>query len=246
MRKELFEIYDSGITEMNAVITKTAKENSLLLITLDKTPFRPASGGQPTDFGIIENENFSAKVIDAVEKEGDVIHKCEVIQGAVSVGDKIIAKIDSKRRKNLMLMHSGEHLFFSCLKKTLEKKGISAEVDKVSIDEDESTLFVKAGSLNWYLVFEAEELANKIISEGKDVHIEYAGKEALPELEKKGIRIKEERIKEGFIRVVEFSGTDISACTGTHVKNTSEIGTLKFESAENKGKGRKRVTIVLT
>jgi alanyl-tRNA synthetase len=223
MKKEIFEIYDSGIAELDATVTKTAKENSFLLITLDKTPLRPASGGQPTDFGIIENETFSAKVIDAVEKDGEAMHRCEVNKGTVSVGDKVAAKIDEKRRRNLTLMHSGEHLFFSCLKKTLEKKAMRAEVEKVSLDEEESTLFVKADSLNWYIVFEAEELANRIISEARDVSIQYAGKEALPELEKKGIRIKEERIKEGFIRVVDFSGADLSACTGTHVKNTSEI-----------------------
>jgi alanyl-tRNA synthetase len=223
MKKEIFEIYDSGIAELDAAVKSVSNEAGALIIVLDRTPFRPASGGQPTDFGTIENESFSAKVIDAFEKNGELMQRCEIVKGAVSAGDKVTARIDNKRRKNLTLMHSGEHLFFSCMKKILEKKGIFSEVEKVSLDEEESTLFVKAGSLNWYIVFEAEELANRIISEARDVSIQYAGKEALPELEKKGIRIKEERIKEGFIRVVEFSGADLSACTGTHVKSTSEI-----------------------
>jgi misacylated tRNA(Ala) deacylase len=47
------------------------------------------------------------------------------------------------------------------------------------------------------------------------------------------------------LRIVEIEDLDIQADGGTHVKNTSEIGTLIFDSAENKGKGRKRVTIVL-
>jgi Ser-tRNA(Ala) deacylase AlaX len=49
----------------------------------------------------------------------------------------------------------------------------------------------------------------------------------------------------GELRIVEIEDLDIQADGGTHVRNTSEIGTLRFESAENKGKGRKRVTIIL-
>ncbi|PIU30285.1 hypothetical protein COT07_01545 [Candidatus Woesearchaeota archaeon CG07_land_8_20_14_0_80_44_23] len=224
MKKEFFETYDSGITELPARVKKIAKEGSLTIITLDKTPFRPASGGQPTDFGTIENDSFSAKVVDTSEKEGEIIHKCKIVRGAVSVGNEVVARIDFKRRKSLMLMHSGEHLFFSCLKKVLGEKGIPAEVEKVAIGEQESALFVKASSLNWYLIFEAEELANKIISEARAVSVSYVRKEGIEELSKNGLRIKADRIKDGFIRVVEISGADLSACTGTHVKSTSQIG----------------------
>ncbi|MCX6709364.1 MAG: alanine--tRNA ligase-related protein [Candidatus Woesearchaeota archaeon] len=238
MKRELFEIYDSGITELDASVKSVSEENGAVLIILDKTPFRPASGGQPTDFGIIENESFSAKVIDAVEKEGEVIHRCEVAKGRVSPGDKVAAKIDGKRRKNLMLMHSGEHLFFSCLKKISEKEKKQIEVEKVNLSEEESNLFVKADSLNWYSIFQAEELANSIIDEEREVKVRYAEKKNIEHFIEKGLRIKKERIAEDFVRVVEFSGIDLSACTGTHVKNTSEIKGIVATDFKNRGNGK--------
>ncbi|EQD33611.1 Threonyl/alanyl tRNA synthetase SAD, partial [mine drainage metagenome] len=47
------------------------------------------------------------------------------------------------------------------------------------------------------------------------------------------------------VRVVEITGLDMQADGGTHVKNLSEVGKLKFAKMENKGKNNKRVYFTL-
>lgn len=38
------------------------------------------------------------------------------------------------------------------------------------------------------------------------------------------------------IRIVDIEGMDVQACGGTHVKKTSEIGSIKMTKAQNRGK----------
>jgi misacylated tRNA(Ala) deacylase len=45
--------------------------------------------------------------------------------------------------------------------------------------------------------------------------------------------------------VVDIEGIDQQADGGTHVANTREVGRVRIVKSENKGKGNKRVEIVL-
>ena len=47
------------------------------------------------------------------------------------------------------------------------------------------------------------------------------------------------------IRVVNIEGIDQQADGGTHVANTREVGRVRIARSENKGKGNKRLEIVL-
>jgi misacylated tRNA(Ala) deacylase len=61
------------------------------------------------------------------------------------------------------------------------------------------------------------------------------------------IRTRVNLIPEGIaeIRVVDIEGIDQQADGGTHVANTREIGRVRITGSENKGKGNKRLEIVL-
>jgi misacylated tRNA(Ala) deacylase len=47
------------------------------------------------------------------------------------------------------------------------------------------------------------------------------------------------------LRIVEIEGFDICPCAGTHVANTSEIGSIKILKKENKGRDRERIVYEL-
>jgi misacylated tRNA(Ala) deacylase len=49
----------------------------------------------------------------------------------------------------------------------------------------------------------------------------------------------------GRVRLLEIPGVDLQACGGTHVRNTSEIGTITVMKIRSEGKRNKRVTLVL-
>ena len=47
------------------------------------------------------------------------------------------------------------------------------------------------------------------------------------------------------IRVIDISGLDKQADGGTHVRSTSEVGTVRVVKTESKGKANKRMRIEL-
>jgi misacylated tRNA(Ala) deacylase len=47
------------------------------------------------------------------------------------------------------------------------------------------------------------------------------------------------------IRVVDIVGLDKQADGGTHVHSTAEVGCIRVVKLENKGKGNKRVRLVV-
>ncbi|MDB5474389.1 MAG: Ala-tRNA(Pro) hydrolase, partial [Devosia sp.] len=50
---------------------------------------------------------------------------------------------------------------------------------------------------------------------------------------------------QGRVRLIRIGGIDLQPCGGTHVRNTSEIGTLTLGKIENKGKQNRRVHLHL-
>ena len=50
----------------------------------------------------------------------------------------------------------------------------------------------------------------------------------------------------GKIRLVKIGNIDLQPCGGTHVENTSEIGSIEVGKIENKGKMNRRINISLS
>jgi len=201
-------------------VIKVTEAEPFLLIELDDTIFYPGGGGQPHDKGHIRKEGFEAEIVD-VKKEGSIIvHKARPIKGTVSEGDLIEQEHDIFRREQLVRMHTGEHMLFSALQKTI--KDIS--LDKIALDVSESSLFVKADNLTWSELFASEELVNKTILEARKVIVKEVKKEEAALIP--GLRIKLDRIKDEKIRIVDIEGYDLAACTGIHALDTSFVGNL--------------------
>ena len=133
-----------------------------------------------------------------------------------------------KQSKKLAMMHTGEHIFFKCLEKQVKE----LKLEKISLDEEESSLFVMAEGLSRDIIFKAEQEANKIIRENREVISHETDKKGISKFP--GLRIKLERIKEDKIRIIEIKNHDFSACSGEHCKSTGEVKNLlvtKFRKA---------------
>ena len=70
------------------------------------------------------------------------------------------------------------------------------------------------------------------------------------ELEKKPELVRTMSVKppktNNKIRLVKIGSIDLQPCGGTHVKNTSEIGSIIIGKIENKGKMNRRINISLS
>ena len=256
MKREQFKFYDNDIFELETMVVSVNSTNNnahsdkdkVILVVLEKTPFRPSSGGQPSDNGFLENENFKGFVEEVLDKTNHIIHKVRVEHGTLKQGDKVIAKINKERRLRLKRMHSVEHLFANTLIKLSLENNFEISLEKIKLDEGESSIFINTNNnelLNWDFLFKAEERVNNLIKEGINVFIHYideGDEDKIDQFIKKGLRIKKDRIKGGFIRIIEFNKNnttiDLSACTGTHVKNTKELIAFLILDYKNLGSGK--------
>ena len=139
-------------------------------------------------------------------------------------------------------MHSGEHIFIQ----SLIRQNPNVKVEKVELDDKESKVFIIADKLDWQLIFKAENLANKIIKEARDITIKEVSKQEAAKIP--NLRARFDRIKSDKVRIVEVRDFDLSTCTGEHCTNTSQIGgflVTGFNSLSNK-KYEIRFTVDIT
>ena len=100
-------------------------------IVLDRTPFYAECGGQVGDSGYIVNENLKAEVLTTFKVNHLFVHRCQVVNGEVKVGDYAFAQIDTARRAQIRVHHTSAHLLQAALIKVLgdEVKQAGSQVE---------------------------------------------------------------------------------------------------------------------
>ena len=186
-------------------------------VVLDRTYFYPTGGGQEHDTGRIG----SAKVLEVL-KDDDPSRLIHVVEGQVSLG-AITAHIDGDRRMRHMQHHTAQHLLSQCLLHITSHETVSANINGYT----PSTLDIVASQVSKADLDQAEELANQVIYENRQVKTYFV---APGELNTIPLR-KPPKVSEN-IRIVEIDSFDYSACGGTHVAFTGSIGLLKVLKAE--------------
>lgn len=183
--------------------------------------FHPSGGGQPGDSGRLESESFKARVLDCrTSNEGDVLD-IVVKEGDIPLGRPIDATVDFERNRRFSRMHTAEHI----LSRTLENQLPGLDVQKVSIGEKESVVFMTyPGDIAWDDLFRAEEAANRVIAADLPVGVKRVSRERGDSFE--GVKIKWDRIDEREVTIVTIGEFDSMACSGSHVGSTSEVGGL--------------------
>jgi len=85
---------------------ETASQGDEVAIVLDRTPFYGEMGGQVGDSGEISSQKGKVAVTNAVRTPSDVIvHQGKVVEGSISVGDEVEAKVDCARRLDIARNH---------------------------------------------------------------------------------------------------------------------------------------------
>lgn len=182
-------------------------------VVLDSTAFYPGGGGQVCDTGSIRGHR-----VKEVRRNGDdIVH---IVPGNdLKAGERVWCSIDWDRRFDLMQGHTGEHLLFCSLKRQCDDLAIT----KIYISPESKYVIVNH-DLSWEQIGNAVEFANRAIADNLPVTHSVMARDD-PELEK--VRIKLDRISEDAeITVVAIGDIDLSACSGIHVMETSELEML--------------------
>jgi len=199
---------DSYLTSFDAHILDARPDEARCQVFLDRTAFYPASGGQPSDTGRIAG----AAVVDVIDGEDRIVH---VVDAPLEPGPAA-CQVDWTRRFDHMQQHTGQHLLSAVL---VELFGYATA--SFHLGAEVSTIDIEAPQLTAAQIEAAEARANAVVFENREVGVRFCSPEEAQSL---GLRKPSER--SGAIRVVEIAGCDRSACGGTHVGRTGEIGPI--------------------
>ncbi len=210
-------------------------------VVLEETAFYPEGGGQEPDTGYLFLGGDTYRVVDTQKVDGVILHKLEKPAPEHVVGSLVRGVIDWERRYRLMRHHTATHVILGAARKVLGSHVWQAGAEKT---EDRARLDITHyKALTDDEVRVIEDLANKVVLEGREVRTYFMPKYEAEE--KYGFVLYEGGVVlEPIIRVVEIDGLDAEACFGTHLSNTREVGALKIVKTEKIADGVVRLEYV--
>jgi alanyl-tRNA synthetase len=181
-------------------------------VYLDRTAFYPTSGGQPFDTGELDD----ARVVEVVDEGDRIAHLLDRPLGS----DRVRGRVEWARRFDHMQQHTGQHLLSAVM-----ADHFGLETVSVHFGAEVSTLDLAAETLSHDRVVEAERRANAVVTENRPVLVSFEDAASAA-----GLRKASER--SGTLRIVTIAELDRSACGGTHVRATGEIGPILIRRVE--------------
>ncbi len=217
---------DSYLSEFRARVVEAGSGG--LRVYLDRTAFYPTSGGQPFDLGTLGG----SRVIEVADEEDRIAHLLDAPLASEEVkGREIEGRIDWARRFDHMQQHTGQHLLSAVFEELYSMPTLSFHLGVES-----STIDIGAPALTPDRAACVEDRCAEIVAQARPVSVTYEDSSAVSGLRKESQR-------GGILRIVSIENLDRSACGGTHVASTAEIGPLFIRKLE-KIRGNVRVEFV--
>lgn len=195
-------------------------------VRLNKTAFYPTSGGQQFDLGTLGG----VRVVEVIDEDAGIVHLLESAP-SFAVGATVKGAVDWKRRFDHMQQHTGQHLLSALFEDLLKAKTAS-----VHFGADSATVDIEVESVTRTEAIRIETRANQIVAENRAVSVAFEDAATASGLRKPSDRT-------GEIRIVSIAEIDRSACGGTHVRATGEIGGVLIRKLE-KYKKQTRVEFI--
>ena len=222
---------DPYLSASEAMVVAVLEEG----LILDKTVFYPEGGGQPGDIGRIANNIFEADVKNTIKSTNGILHLTDNKLGAISEGDNVKIDIDWERRYSLMRMHTALHILCSIVDGAVTGGSVGSHKSRLDFDipgerPDKESL--------------TKELM-EIVDSNYPVTSSWISDQ---ELQQNPNLIRTMSVKPptgtGQVRMIRIGDNiDFQPCGGTHVKSTGEVGKIKINKIENKGKQNRRINL---
>ena len=231
--------------EADAKILATVEGDGFVDIVLDKTPFYAECGGQVGDSGIIENENLKAEVLTTFKVNNLFVHRSKIINGDITIGEKVKALIDVPRREEIRLHHTSAHLLQAALIKVLgdEVHQAGSQVEEYRMRFD----FTFSRAMTPEELEKVETIMNNWIAKGYDVKTEVMD---IEQAKLTGAMALFGEKYDDVVRVVSITDgkTCISKefCAGTHARNIRDLRLIKIVSEAAIAAGTRRIEAVVS
>ena len=231
--------------ECEAEILDFIEGEGYIDVVLNKTPFYAECGGQVGDSGIIENQNLKLEVLTTFKVNELYVHRCQIINGEITLGEKVSAKIDVARREEIRVHHTSAHLLQSALIKIVgdEVKQAGSQVEENRMRFD----FTFSRAMTPAEIQKTEDLMNKWIGERLPVNTEVMD---IEQAKLTGATALFGEKYGDFVRVVSIGNANeiISKefCAGTHATNISNLRLVKIVSEGAIAAGTRRIELVVS
>jgi alanyl-tRNA synthetase len=202
---------DSYLRQFDADVVDRSEDGTR--VSLDRTAFYPTSGGQQFDRGWMND----VPVVEVLEEGERIVH----LLGAALGSARITGRIDWERRFDHMQQHTGQHLLSAVIAQLFGHATVS-----VHFGDEASTLDLDTVSITADHILEAERRANAVVTENRPVRVTFEDADRAT-----GLRKSSER-RQGTLRIITIDDLDRSACGGTHVGATGEIGPILIGRVE--------------
>src|ERR1700687_1648414 len=231
MTKRLY--YDSSEHEFDSVVEEVAPPSagqSCPAVILRESAFYPTSGGQVHDTGWLTLEGAErlrvTEVADA--EDGRILHYLEAPPKLPVAGVRVRGSIDPDRRRDHMQQHSGQHVLSAAFVELYQMQTVSFHMG-----EDYCSIDLATPSVSPEQIVAAEKRANQVVFENRPVRIRYVSRAGAGKLGRRKLPPAEH----DELRLVEVAEFDLSACCGTHVDTTGQIGSILLRKTEKVRQG---------
>ena len=235
---------DAYARTVEARVAEVDERGPAPLVVLDRTVFYPGGGGQPSDRGLLlRSTDGRTWTVRAARKAGpDIVHELEPSpDGPPAPDDVLTVDLDWARRYALMRTHTALHALCGVV-----WRDYGALVTGGNMEPGGGRMDFEFERMSGELVDEIEATVNAELAHKRDVRVAVLPRTeafAIPDLIRTKINLLPEGIAE--IRTIEIVGLDLQADGGTHVSNTSEVGSIRVTGYESKGRINKRIRLQL-
>ncbi|HEY2363170.1 MAG TPA: alanine--tRNA ligase-related protein [Candidatus Angelobacter sp.] len=218
--------HDSFLYDFDARVVEAINSNGRTAIVLDRTAFYPTSGGQVHDLGLLTAEGQRITITGvADEEDGRILH---FAAASLPVGTQVHGSVDAARRLDHVQQHSGQHVLSAAFIRLFNMPTVSFHMG-----EESCTIDLETAGLSTAQAQKAELLANEVIAEDRPVGIRFV---PLQEARQLGLR-KLPPKQTGDLRLIDITNFDLTACGGTHVRATGQIGSIVLRKIEKVKQG---------
>lgn len=208
-------------------------------VVLDQTPFWAEQGGQLADHGFISVAGGGYLDVDDVQMpiKGLFVHRSELSEGAIAIGDSVHAEIDVVRRAQIARAHTATHMIHKSLHEHLGEQATQA-----GSENSPSRLrfdFRHGQQIPSQLLSDIEARVNDRLQDNLEVGTEIMD---IDEAKKSGAMALFGEKYGKKVRVVSIGGQwSRELCAGTHVGRSGELGLVTILGESSIGSGVRRI-----
>lgn len=227
---EKLYLFDSYLRTCTARLEDYVREKgSKYYVILDKTIFHPRGGGQPSDTGLLFSTSFKFGVRKVIDVGGVVVHYGRLVEGRLEKDVPVKCVIDWERRYKVMRLHTAGHILDYAVYRVY---GRVVETLDAFHGPPRPYIAYRARPPEPREVEEIERIANSVVEEAIPVEIVFAKPGELERRILNAPNIGRLPPAVSRYRIVATRGVNAIPCTGTHVRNTREVGKIIVKEVE--------------